>query len=217
MSFMEFLGPILSAAGPIAGGLLGGNQQPDPSTQTQQNQVADWLLPYLKAQVERQYNISNKPYQPYQGFFQSMAQAVQDEAKPAERPWDDFKFSRPGRAQNPDPQQFVDRKFHPINPLTAKPGEALPIPLGHAEYGRYMQNMDSDPGYTARTLNPAQFGQWKKDNRGLRKYMTDKPYQINDTPFNQSVAAQLAQKNTEEQPNIIDRYYAPRALKGLLG
>ena len=217
MDFMSILGPLLSVAGPMAGGLLSSGGQTS-QTQTQNNQVAPWLLPYQKAQVERQLNISNKPFQDYPGFYQQFAQAMQQEQAPEKHPWDNFQNARAGTPVGGyDKQQFVDRTNHPYNPLTAKPGEQVPLQLNRGDYIRYNQNLSEDPNYHARTMSNAQMAEWKKANRGLKQFMTDKPYALRDNVFNQQVQQNLAAAQQQQAPNIIDQYFAPRALKGLLG
>lgn len=217
MDFMSILGPVLGMAGSAAGGLLGGQDQQQNTNQTKS--VADWLLPLQKAQVWRQYNLSNKDYQDYPGFFQQFASAMQQEQAPQQNPWDNLQMAMAGRPLQGQPQQqFVDKLTNPVVPLTAKPGERLPQQLSHADYTRYMQNMAENPDYYAKTLSQDQMKQWKKDNQGLRKYMgKNQPYQLGTGVYNQSVAADLADQRKQQAPNIIDQYYAPRALKGLLG
>lgn len=216
MDFMSILGPVLGMAGSAAGGLLGGQGQQENTTQTKS--VAPWLLPYQKAQVERQYNLSNQPYQSYPGFFQQFASAMQQEQAPQQNPWDNLQMAMAGRPlQGNQRQQFVDRTNHPYNPLTAKPGEQVPLQLNRGDYLRYMAEMEKNPDYQARTMSKAQMAEWSKNNRGLKKYMADKPYVLRDNVYAQQVNQNLAQAQQADDPNIIDQYYAPRSLKGLLG
>lgn len=208
----------LGAASNIAGGMMGGNKGAS-QTQTQSNVNSDakWLLPYRQALVERQLNLSNQPYKAYPGLLQQFSQALQQENAPQQHPWDSFLTDSGSQAQWGQ-QQFVDRTDHPFNTLTAKPGESLPLALDSKEYTRYMQNMANDPKYKAKTLSPKQLQQWKKDNAGLGKYFgDDQPYLLHTGIYNQSVAAQLANQQQQQAPNIIDQYYAPRSMKGLLG
>jgi hypothetical protein len=209
--FAEIMGG-LGMLGNVAGGLFGGNDG-GSEKQTQTRAVADWLLPYQKAAVERQYQLSNQPYKQNPGLLALLAQDFTNEAQPQVRPWD-ANYS-PSMASGDPRLSLVNKQTHPWIKLAAKPGENVPYPVSNKDMARYQAQMEGNPEFNPEVMNSADYKAWLKNNRAFLKAMDNRPFNIGDKPYQQYMDTKLTAQ--QPQPSVADQYLSSRKLKGLLG
>lgn len=199
------IGAGVSAAAAVAGTALSATKKggkgggSESTTQTSVKTLPKWLLNDAKAYLERQYNLSNKPYEAYPGFYQQLAQ----EGAAAQAAQNDFFGStafNPAQAENPQFRNINDRAY---NPLTAKPGEALPVALQNDDYNRLMRQQRDNPSYQPQVVDQRQYNAMRKQYGKLFNGMKDNFFVTDPSQYNQFLAAQQPQP---KQPGLFEQY-----------
>ena len=193
--------------------------QSDPAnrTTTSTMEMAPWIEPYAKAYLERQWIDSSKPYQAYPGFLQSMKKDMAP-PEPVKRPWDALtgsNFALPGKSTGIVPDNLG---FKPLiaglgfNPLTARQGEQVPLPLDQTDYNRYITSLMTPGANLIDPLRAIDYNKWKKQNKRMAKYM-DQPISLkNAKKYGGYLSNQYAGAKNEQMPGMFDQYYAANIL-----
>ncbi len=170
----------------------------ESTTQTSVKTLPKWLLNDAKAYLERQYNLSNKDYESYPGFYQQLAK----EGQAAQAAQNDFFGSTAFRpAQQAEPQQFRNINDRAYNPLTAKPGEALPVALQNDAYNRLMRQQRDNPNFTPQVVDQRQYDAMKKQYGKLFTGMKDNFFVTDPSQY-----AQMLNVQRPQQQGLFEQY-----------
>jgi len=179
--------------------------QQDPANRTTTQEVAmpPWLLPYAKANMERIWNDTSKPYKPYGGFFNNIQAAIDAQrAQQAARSWDGLTGPQP--SINPETLPFKPKiPGIPFNPLTARPGEQVQLPISQKDYQRYLLALASGTAIDA--MGGADQKAWKKTNKLLAKYMNSPIMLGSGQPYGGLLTNQFNQQ-AAPAPDILAQY-----------
>lgn len=227
------------AVGAVGAGIsaaTGGGGSTGTQSMTNTTTLPDWMMPYAKAYLQRQYNLSNRQYQPYGGLYQQLGKEAQQTKPPDFFGQSAFQPSPQGQAGmlwngqamnsqgmpvngmsgNPSGGlPVVGSNTEPFNRMTAIPGEMSPVSLGQGDYIRYLNKASANPSFTPKIVNQAAYNNAKK-NAG-KMFNKDEYFIVPDNQYSQYLSAQISQK---QQPQgsatpLLDAYLGKNAMKGI--